>query len=126
MPKFFSIIFLICFSFNSMASHVMGGDLTWSCDGSGNYVFELVFYRDCNGAEVNIIAEQLRVWNHPTLTTIQMPFVSREDISPSCSPVAGSPPMLLCGTGSAGGNGVGAIEKVIYRSASISISGTCL
>ena len=124
MPKFFSIIFLICFSFSSMASHVMGGDLTWSCDGSGNYVFELVFYRDCNGAEVNIIAEQLRVWNHPTLTTIQMPFVSREDISPSCSPVVGSPPMLLCGTGSAGGNGIGAIEKVIYRSASISIPGT--
>ena len=57
-----------------MASHVMGGDLTWSCDGSGNYVFELVFYRDCNGAEVNIIAEQLRVWNHPTLTTIHMPL----------------------------------------------------
>ena len=24
-----------------MASHVMGGDLTWSCDGSGNYVLEV-------------------------------------------------------------------------------------
>ncbi len=115
------IVFIFCFSFR--ASHVMGGELTWSCDGTGKYIFELVFYRDCNGAEINIISESLRVWNHSTINTIELPFVSREDISPLCSPVAGSPAMLECGTGSQGGNGVGAIEKITYRSASITIPG---
>jgi len=46
------VLLLICTTsiFNSRASHVMGGDITWTCSG-GDYVFQLVFYRDCNGAE---------------------------------------------------------------------------
>ena len=83
----------------------------------------MVFYRDCNGAEINAISENLKVWNHPTLTTLELLFVSREDISPSCSPVVGSPAMLECGTGSQGGNGIGAIEKIIYRSVPTIITG---
>ena len=98
----------------------MGGEITWKCQG-GNYVFQLVFYRDCNGADVNTISENLRVWNHPTLTSITLPFVSRTDISPSCNPVAGSPIPLACGSGTSGGNGIGAIEKIVYQSAPIAI-----
>jgi hypothetical protein len=101
----------------------MGGEITWECQG-GNYVFTLVFYRDCNGAEVNTISETIRVWGHPTLTSITLPFVSRTDISPTCTPVTGSPLPLDCGSGTSGGNGVGALEKIIYRSAPITISGT--
>lgn len=97
------------------ASHVMGGELTWSCGAGGVYTFELVFYRDCNGAEVNVISETVRVWNHPSISQITLDFVSRADISPSCTEVVGSPPMLECGIGSAGGNGSGAIEQVVYR-----------
>jgi gliding motility-associated-like protein len=104
------------------ASHVMGGEITWQCQ-NGNYVFTLVFYRDCNGAEINSINESLRVWNHPTLSSISLPFVSRTDISPTCNPVTGSPQPLDCGNGISGGNGVGAIEKIVYRSAPIAISG---
>lgn len=109
--------------FQSRASHVMGGEITWECQG-GNYVFTLVFFRDCNGAEVNAVSENLRVWNHPTLTSITLPFISRIDISPTCNQVAGSPVPLACGVGMSGGNGVGAIEKVTYRSAPIAITGT--
>jgi len=116
-------VFLIGFLFQSRASHVMGGEITWECQG-GNYVFTLVFYRDCNGAEVNTVSENLRVWNHPTLTSITLAFVSRTDISPICSEVTGSPAQLSCGTGMGGGNGIGAIEKVVYRSAPIAITGT--
>ena len=107
-----------------LASHVMGGEITWRCGNNGGYLFELVFYRDCNGAEVNVITEDLRVWNHPTLTTITLNFISRVDISPSCLQVSGGPPPLDCGTGSGGGNGFGATEKVIYRSNEIQLSGT--
>ena len=108
---------------HSRASHVMGGEITWTCQG-GNYVFTLVFYRDCNGADVNSVSETIRVWNHPTVTSITLPFASRTDISPSCNPVTGSPSPLVCGSGTSGGNGIGAIEKVVYRSAPIGLSGT--
>lgn len=100
----------------------MGGEITWKCVGSATQ-FELVFYRDCNGAEVNTISETIQVWNHPTLTSITVNFVSRTDISPSCTSVSGSPVPLACGSGANGGNGVGAIEKVVYRSAAFTLPG---
>src|SRR5690554_4032244 len=104
------------------ATHGMGGEITWKCQGSGDYVFELKFYRDCNGFEVNTNFETLDVWNHPTLTTVRVDFISRIDISPSCTAASGHLP-FQCGTGVSGGNGVGAVEEITYRSAPISIPG---
>lgn len=124
MFKYWFCLFILFFSWQAKASHAMGGEITYKCVGNNKFVFELIFYRDCNGAEVNITSENLRVWNHPTLTSINVPFVSREDISPRCSPVTNSPPMLSCGTGSAGGNGIGAIERITYRSLPITLTGT--
>jgi gliding motility-associated-like protein len=118
----FILVFLFAFQ-TAKASHVMGGEITWECSGE-QYVFQLIFYRDCNGAEVNTISENIAVWNHPTLTQITVNFISRTDISPTCNPVSGSPVPLDCGTGMGGGNGIGAIEKIVYRSAPISIPGT--
>ncbi|MFM7683271.1 MAG: hypothetical protein ACKO7P_11060, partial [Bacteroidota bacterium] len=101
----------------------MGGEITYTCVGGNSFVFELVFYRDCNGAEINMVSENIRVWNHPTVTTINLPFVSRTDISPFCNQVSGGPSPFECGTGSAGGNGIGAIEKIVYRSLPINLAG---
>lgn len=123
MLKNLTLFLFLFLSANSFASHVMGGEITWKCDGNNKYIFELVFYRDCNGAEVNTMSEALRVWNHPTLTTLILPFVSRIDISPTCTPVLGSPAPLNCGSGTSGGNGIGAIEKITYRSAAVTIQG---
>lgn len=121
--RYLLAILLISFITQVKATHVMGGEITWKCQG-GSYVFELVFYRDCNGAEVNTVNETIEVWNHPSITQIQVLFNSRKDISPFCNPVLGSPPALACGTGTAGGNGVGAFEKIIYRSNPILLPGT--
>lgn len=118
----FSILLIFLSLSFARASHVMGGEITWECQGSG-YVFQLVFYRDCNGAEVNTVSENIRVWNHPTLTNITVFFQNRVDISPTCSPVPGSPTPLDCGTGANAGNGVGAIEKVTYKSSPILLNG---
>ena len=85
MKKLAFLFFLLLSSNFIWASHVMGGEITWQCTGGNTYQFQLVFYRDCNGAEVNIVSETIRVWNHPTLTEITLPFVYREDISPSCT-----------------------------------------
>ncbi len=107
----------------TFATHSVGAELTWSCQGNGSYVFELVFYRDCNGFEVNVNAENLRVWGHPSINSITVNFVERLDISPFCSPVAGNE-QLSCGIGAEAGNGPGAIERVMYRSQPIVIAGT--
>lgn len=124
MFKRFCIAVFLLLSFQSLASHALGGELTYTHLGNNQYQFELIFYRDCNGADVNAVAENIRVWNHPTLSNIPVLFVQRIDLSPSCTQIAGGPGPLLCGTGNNGGNGIGAIEKVIYRSAPILITGT--
>jgi hypothetical protein len=115
---------LLSLTFWSQASHVMGGEITYKHLGANSYQFELVFYRDCNGADVNAVSETLRVWNHPNLSTIPVLFVQRQDLSPTCTQVTGGVGPLLCGSGNNGGNGVGAIEKVIYRSAPVTLTGT--
>jgi len=107
---------LVLGSFQTRASHVLGGEITWTCNGSGLYVFELTFFRDCNGFDVNTGTESILVWNHPTVDFIDVDFVSRIDISPTCSVVPNGPAQLDCGNGTSGGNGIGAIEKVLYRS----------
>ena len=119
------VVLLICYTsiFTSRADHVIGGDITWTCQG-GDYVFQLVFYRDCNGAPINTTSETLDVWGHSTMSSINLPFISRSDISPLCTEVPAGPQALACGSGAGGGNGVGAIEKIIYRSAPIALSGT--
>lgn len=117
----FSLIWLI--PNHADATRDFGGEITWKCLGSGEYVFELDFYRDCNGFDVNTNYETIEVWGHPSLTTIKVNFISRTDLSPDCT-ASGSATPLECGTGANAGNGPGAIEKVIYRSDPITIAGT--
>ena len=123
MIRLLLLFLLVGSTFAVRASHVMGGEITWKCSGNG-YVFQLVFYRDCNGVDVNPVSENLQVWNNTSLSTIPVHFVSRTDLSPSCTPVTGSPPQLACGTGANAGNGLGAIEKDVYESNPITLTGT--
>lgn len=122
MSRILLLSIALLYSSYGMSSHILGGDITWTCDGSGNYIFQLVFYRDCNGADVNTVNVDLDVWNHPTISTIQVDLESRTDVSPFCAQVGGGPSPLLCGSGAFGGNGIGAIEKIVYRSAPITLS----
>lgn len=123
MQKFvIFILLMLAFQFKAKASHIRGGSITYECIG-GNYVFQLIVYRDCNNAELSNISQQLEVWNHPTLNNITLNFISRTDISPAGTEVVGGPQCYHCGTGAGGGNGLGAIEKFIYRSAPVNISG---
>lgn len=116
------LVFMLMSS-SSFGSHVLGGDITWECVGN-QYVFQLVFYRDCNGAIANTAFENIEVWGHPSVNSIQVNYISSEDLSPFCNAVPGSLPPLDCGSGQAGGNGIGAIEKIIYRSNPTTLNGT--
>lgn len=120
--SFLLIGFLGSFSEFSKAADVFGGEITWSCQGNGNYIFELAVYRDCNEGNINTDPQALGVWGHPSLSSIPMNFVSRTDLSPMCTAASGNNP-IDCGTGSNGGSGLGAIEKILYQSNSISITG---
>lgn len=119
MRKFTYIVLIFLagyIPFKADATHIMGGEITWECQGGGAYVFDLVLYRDCNGFDVSTTTETIKVWNHSTISSIAVNFLTRIDISPTCTQVGGGPGPFLCGTGTGGGNGAGAVEKVIYRS----------
>ena len=87
MKKILPLLF-ICFSFTftASASHMMGGEITWECMGSGHYVFTMKLYRDCNGASAPTSGVSLNVSNHPSINFIPLNFVyPSHDISPVCN-----------------------------------------
>ncbi len=111
----FLILILVGFH-EAKASHLMGGEITWTCQGNGQFVFHMKLYRDCNGA-TGPPSAALDVFNHPTLTTIAMSLLSQTDISPQCNALG---PQITCATAS---NTPGAVEEFIYQSSAITIAG---
>lgn len=120
--KYSILTFLLFLTSSVFGSHYMGGEITWKCDGNA-YKFQLVLYRDCNGLNINSGTINLNVFNHPSLNSITCNFQEREDLSPYCNAVPGGPSQIDCGTGAQAGTGAGAIEKVVYESNPINISG---
>ena len=119
MLRRLAICFLFAIAANSLfATHWMGGEITWECQGGGDYIFKLKIYRDCNGVAGPSTA-QLSVWNHPSITAIPLNIVSQTDISPLCTQVAGGPASISCGAG-----GAGAVEEFVFQSGAINIPGT--
>lgn len=111
------VILLSCFS-SAKSTHLLGGDITWTCDGAGNYVFQLRIFRDCSGPAISTAGQSIRVWNHPTLTQIPLNYVTQIDIAPNCSQVPGGPVEIDCPSGNPN-----AVEEFIFRSASTPITG---
>lgn len=118
------LLSLIAFQKVSHASHIMGGEITWACAGSNTYQFNLVIYRDCNGQDITQTTLNLDVWNHPTVSSIPCQLIQTIDLSPECTEVTSGPTALSCGSGSLGGNGAGAIQKFIFQSDPVTLSGT--
>lgn len=98
----------------------MGGEITWVCQGGGDYVFTLKIYRDCSGPPVNTSSQVIRVWNHPTITQIPVSYVATNEVSPSCTQVTGGPAQISCASNTV----QGAAEEYIFTSTPINISGT--
>ncbi len=108
----------------NFAAHLMGGEITWQALGGDNYQFTLVIYRDCNGLDIIAPTQDVRVWRHPSVTSITCNLISSEDLSPACTTVPGSPPEIDCGAGAGGGTGPGAVQKFIYQSGTVTLAGT--
>jgi hypothetical protein len=76
----FLFVFIAMFQNSAIASHLMGGEITWVCNGGGQYVFTMKLYRDCNGATASPNLS-LTVFNHPTVNSIAINLISSKDIS---------------------------------------------
>ncbi|MES2394833.1 MAG: gliding motility-associated C-terminal domain-containing protein [Bacteroidota bacterium] len=108
------------------ASHLMGGEITWECQGNGQYIFKLKFYRDCNGINTPTVVS-LSVFNHPIVSSITLTLLSQTDISPVCN---GAGPSISC-TNAEGQPGwptssspvAGAVQESVFQSAPITLNG---
>jgi hypothetical protein len=108
---------LLCF-LKSQATHLMGGEITWYCQGNGAYIFKMKVYRDCitpvyitNSGPIS-----LRVHNHPSVLSIPMTIVDSTDISPICN--SGGPSYNCLSP-----NGNTATMEYILESAPINLPG---
>ena len=130
MRKIFLLLLISTLSFQSFASHLMGGEITWKCITSGpdagKYVFTLKIYRDCDGINVSQLPQTISVWNHPTVTSISAPlwvdptgFPNPRDVSPDCDPINSGNQQLNCAN-----NPVGAVERYVFESAPINLPGS--
>ena len=119
----FSFLLASLFPKGLSALEALGGEITWQCTGLNSFNFSLVLYRDCNSADITSNFETIRVWNHGVTTAIPVTLTSRVSITPVCMPNGNSPSALDCGSGDNGGNGLGAVEKFVFESGSVSISG---
>ncbi len=80
-------LFIIFQSAQLKASHIMGGEITWECLGSGEYVFNVKVYRDCEGVSLPGNGHQIEIHNYPTIgqkRSFSLYRSSLLDISPAC------------------------------------------
>lgn len=105
-----SLSLIILFPAKDFASHLLGGEISWQCMGTGEYIFKLKLYRDCSGISLSA-TDSLAVNGHPTLCGIQLTTLSITDLSP-----AG------CGYNCTGGD-PRSVEEIIYTSAPIIVDG---
>ena len=113
---YIAALFSLFFSFGSLkASHLLGGDIVWICDPANpnNYIFTLTLYRDCTGIDLGGGTENIS-WAGADIICNYVPAESG-DVSPNCPRPADK---LSCANGD-----VGAIEKHVWRSGSVSLGG---
>jgi len=117
---------LFCFSFQTSASHFMGGEITWRCIKTpgpdlGKFVFQMKVYRDCSGITFSQTIETVTHHNYPAVgqtTPILMNFISVGNISPTGAAAASGNSCFDCGAGD-----VGAVEEYIWESDPMFLNG---
>lgn len=111
------VLLLSGWGYETRASHLMGGEVTWDCvktgPNTGRFIFTVKLYRDCNGIPgPGTVTLQT---NAPGWAGgINCPLISQLDISPKGPG---------CPTCPSPGGYANAVEEYIYRSAPINITG---
>ena len=103
MKKLFCLILFSFFYISVFSSHYIGGEITWECNKDplspdyGKYTFYLTIYQDCDGIDFSTIGYDITVHNHPSLFSINVPFSSAVDISPT-GVTTGTKPIIIDST----------------------------
>jgi hypothetical protein len=50
---YFATLLLLLFSFPARATHIMGSDIQWTCQGQDTFLVTMSIYRDCNGISLS-------------------------------------------------------------------------
>ena len=98
------------------ATHILGGEIVWKCMPSGKYKFTLVLYRDCCSSCASLPTSAQSLSTNAGVS-ISCAYISTTDVVPqgyssTCSPACG------------GTSGSGAMQKYVYRSGEITLTGT--
>ena len=109
-----SLTFVLGNGKQASANHIIGGEVTWACQGNGTYIFYLKLYRDCTENTAITVTQTLVVSNHPSISTIPLTLQSQQDITqPGCG--------VSC-LGAVPGDV--AVEEYIFASAPITLGAT--
>ncbi|MBK9638590.1 MAG: T9SS type A sorting domain-containing protein [Bacteroidetes bacterium] len=106
-----TLLFLILVS-PLYASHLMGGEITWRCNGNGQFIFQVKLYRDCNGVQG---PQSVGLATNAPGGTISCQLISQNDISPM------GPGCPTCAIPMGYSN---AVEEFIYESDTLYLNGT--
>ncbi|MBC7861875.1 MAG: gliding motility-associated C-terminal domain-containing protein [Bacteroidia bacterium] len=105
---------LFCSFTGIFSSNIIGGDITWTCAGTGNFTFKLRLHVQCGGPAMPA-SYNINVFNHPTVTSIPVNLLGPSDISPTCG---SSGATITCI-----GGGPGAVSEYLYVSAPVALPG---
>lgn len=123
--KFYLFAILISLLLSSgklHADHFLGGEITWTCLGSGQYKFQVVYYRDCTGQDGPLSVVLLS--NVPGVYSLNLPKIAQTDISPNGYQAGGDTSCLNCPAATPSTwSTASLIEKLTYESAAITLPG---
>ena len=120
----FVLAMLLLSALPTKASHLIGGEVTWTClttgPNAGKVVFRVAIYRECGGIPFNNATLTLTS-NSPAGNVVCSRVAPGLNVSPSCRPGSGSLPVQQpCSAPSANGS----IEQHVFQSAPTTLNGT--
>lgn len=87
----FGILAISCLlPVKTYGTHVMGADITYTCDSAYAYTFTITYYRYCGGVSFSNPSSQTRLVNQTTGATIgiSLSLQSITDVTPTCKTVS--------------------------------------
>ena len=132
MKRLIVLLVVLCsFASTSKASHILGGEIGWTCLPTGKYIFYMTVYRDCTGINFNYTDETITIVGAPlpkdasgsSFDKITMKPDSNRwqaerngDTSPRCTNQYGNP--NTCDNGDQG-----SVQQFFYTSAALTLAG---
>jgi hypothetical protein len=85
MKKTLLLIFIFFATFQLIAGHTSGGELTYRYLGNKKFEVSVIYYRDCRGIPLNGINYAIRCSSTGTTKIMSFTRISIRDISPTCA-----------------------------------------